>query len=68
MSIVVNPSKTSTLGSSTTHVAVFHHITRGELVEMSWGKTDAWIGSAEGEEGENEHNWLHVGDVWEMCE
>ena len=67
MSIVVNPSKTSTLWSSSTHVAVFHHITRGELVQMSWSKMDAPIGSDEGKEGENEQNLLHVwgclGDV-----
>ena len=68
MSIVVNPSKTSTLGSSTAHVTVLHHITRGELVEISRGKTNAQIGSDEGKEGENEQNLLHVGDVWEMCE
>ena len=44
MAVVVNPSKTSTLGSCTTHVAVLHHIAGGKLVEMS---RERWtLGSA----------------------
>ena len=66
MAVMVNPSKTSTLGSCTTHVAVLHHIAGGKLVEVARGKMDARVCSDEEEEGENEHNWLHVVGVWEL--
>ena len=68
MAVVVNPSKTSTLWSGTTHVAVLHHPPRGKLVKVARGKMDTRVCSDKDEEGENEHNWLHVGEDWEMDE
>ena len=66
MAVVVNPSETSTLGSRTTHLAVLHHEAGGKLVEVALGKMDARVRSDEDEEGENEHDWLHVGGVWKL--
>ena len=68
IAVVVNPSKTSTLWSGTSHVAVLHHPPRGKLVKVARGKMDTRVCSNEDEEGENEHNWLHVGDHWEKHE
>ena len=66
MAVVVNPSETSALGSRATHVAVLHHVAGGKLVEVARGKVDAQVRSDEDEEGENEHDWLHVGGVWKL--
>ena len=68
MAVVVNPSETSTLGSRTTHLAVLHHVAGGKLVEVARGKVDAQVRSDEDEEGENEHDGLHVWEAWEMDE
>ena len=68
MAIVVNPSKTCTFRSRTTHVAVLHHIAGGKLVEVTWGKMGARISFDEDEEGEKKDNWLHVGASWEVYE
>ena len=66
MAVVVNPSETSTLGSRAAHLAVLHHVAGGKLVEVARGKVGAWVRSDEDEEGENEHDWLHVGGVWKL--
>ena len=68
MAVVVNPSETSALGSRATHVAVLHHVAGGKLVEVARGKVGARVRSDEDEEGENEHDGLHVGEAWEMDE
>ena len=66
MAVVVNPSETSTLGSRTTHLAVLHHVAGGKLVEVARGKVDARVCADEDEEGEDEHDGLHVVGAWEL--
>ena len=66
MAVVVNPSKTSALGSRATHVAILHHVAGGKLVEVARGKMDARVCADEDEEGEDEHDGLHVVGAWEL--
>ena len=58
MPIVVDPSKTSALRSSSSHVAVFHHEAGGELVKMSRGKIGVDLNH--NKERESKKTWLHI--------
>ena len=58
MPIVVDPSKTTALSSSSPHVAVFHHEAGGELVKMSRRKIG--VDPNHDKERENKKSGLHI--------
>ena len=58
MPIVVDPSKTSTLRSGSSHVAVLHHEAGGELVKMSRRKIG--VDFDHDKERKSKKTWLHA--------
>ena len=58
MPIVVDPSKTTALRSSSSHVAVFHHEAGGELVKMSRSKIG--VGHNHDKERKSKKTGLHA--------